>query len=143
MLSPATSISAVTSSARELRKRLSEFQDVGVRAIGGWSEGLLPPQRQFAVGGIGSVHGYEFKESVGDTIALVNLEYAVGWRHGLRAIGFYDMGRTTSALRPDSPWLKGVGFGFGIAMPFASTSDTRSTRFPSSLQVLLRFGRTF
>jgi hypothetical protein len=126
-----------------LRKRLSEFQDVGVRAIGGWSEGVLPPQREFAVGGIGSVHGYEFKESIGDTIALFNVEYAVGWRKGLKAVGFFDAGRTTSALRTNSPWLRGVGFGFAIADVVRLDFGYKVEAIPSSLQVLLRFGRTF
>ena len=35
-----------------LRTALSPHQDVGIRAIGGWSGGV-PPQRQFAIGGIG------------------------------------------------------------------------------------------
>jgi outer membrane translocation and assembly module TamA len=126
-----------------LRTRISEFQDVGARAIGGWSEGVLPPQREFAVGGIGSVHGYAFKESIGDTIALLNVEYAVGWRHGLQAIGFFDAGRTTSALRADSPWLKGVGFGFAVGDVVRLDFGYKVEAIPSSLQVLLRFGRTF
>jgi hypothetical protein len=126
-----------------LRKQLSEFQDVGVRAIGGWSEGVLPPQREFAVGGIGSVHGYEFKESIGDTIALLNVEYAVGWRRGLKAVGFFDAGRTTSAVRTNSPWLRGVGFGFAIADAVRLDFGYKVEAIPSSLQVLLRFGRTF
>jgi hypothetical protein len=126
-----------------LRKRISEFQDVGVRAIGGWSGGVLPPQRQFAVGGIGSVHGYEFKESVGDTLALLNLEYAVGWQHGLRAVGFFDAGRTTSPARSDSPWLKGVGFGFALGDAIRLDFGYKLAQVPSSLQVLLRFGQTF
>src|SRR5581483_9593575 len=116
---------------------------VGVRAIGGWSEGVLPPQREFAIGGIGSVHGYEFKESIGDTIALLNVEYAVGWRRGLKAVGFFDAGRTTSAVRTNSPWLRGVGFGFAIADAVRLDFGYKVEAIPSSLQVLLRFGRTF
>ena len=53
-----------------------------MRVIGGWSRGVLPPQREFAIGGIGSVHGYAFKGSVGDTMALMNVECALGWRSG-------------------------------------------------------------
>jgi outer membrane translocation and assembly module TamA len=123
-----------------VRKRLSAFQDVGIRAIGGWSEGVLPPQRQFAIGGIGSVHGYDFTQQVGDTLALVNAEYALGWRDGLRAIGFVDAGRVALSGQP-APWLKGVGVGLGeaVRLDFGYRADA----VPSSLQVLLRFGRTF
>lgn len=127
------------------RLALSPHQDFGVRAIGGWSSGVLPPQRQFSIGGIGSVHGYEFKEAIGDSLALVNLEYALGWRNGFKLLGFYDIGRA-SLSRPattgSAPWLTGVGWGIGIGdvrVDFGYKVDA----IPSSLQVLLRFGRTF
>ena len=128
---------------------LSEHQEFGARVIGGWSGGALPPQRQFAIGGIGSVHGYEFKEAVGDTLALVNLEYALGWRNRFQVVGFFDTGRVTvrqsqGSVQPpaNAPWLNGVGFGIGIAgarIDFGYKLDA----VPSSLQVLLRLGRTF
>lgn len=127
------------------RLALSPHQDFGVRVIGGWSDGVLPPQRQFSLGGIGSVHGYEFKEAVGDSLALVNLEYALGWRGGLKLFGFYDIGRTSvspAASSGDATWLKGLGWGIGLGgarIDFGYKVDA----IPSSLQVLLRFGRTF
>jgi len=124
------------------RVLISEHQNFGVRAIRGWSGGTLPPQRQFAAGGIGSVHGYEFKEQIGDALTLVNVEYELGWRGGLKAIGFFDVGRVGSTSGPTPPWMKGVGFGFGvdaIRVDFGYRTDA----VPSSLQVLLRFDRTF
>ena len=61
------------------------------------------------------------RQQVGDTLTLLNLEYELGWRHGLRAIGFFDAGRSTlrqtaaavplGAIPVDTPWLKGVGWG--------------------------------
>jgi hypothetical protein len=125
-------------------------QDFGVRAIGGWSDGALPPQRLFAIGGLGSVHGYDFKAAMGDTLALVNLEYQVGSRGGLSLVGFFDAGHVTSRLAPaapgaagvDVPWMKGVGWGIGLGglrIDFGYKLDT----LPSSPQVLVRFGRTF
>jgi hypothetical protein len=120
------------------RAGLSPHQDFGVRAIGGWSDGFLPPQRLFGLGGIGSVHGYEFKEVVGDSIRLANLEYALGWRNGLKGIGFFDIGRVSSS----GDWLKGVGFGIGLS-DFRIDFGYRLDAVPSSLQVTLRFGRTF
>jgi hypothetical protein len=131
------------------RMLLSEHEELGVRAIGGWSEGVLPPQREFAIGGIGSVHGYEFKEAVGDTLALVNLEYLIGWRGGLQGIGFFDAGHVTlrsaqAGLQPraDTPWLKGIGWGIGLG-GFRVDFGYKLDAVPSSLQVLVRFGRTF
>jgi|KBSMisStandDraft_5_1062788.scaffolds.fasta_scaffold89528_2 hypothetical protein len=128
---------------------LSPHQVFGIRAIGGWSEGVLPPQRQFGVGGVGSVHGYDFKEQVGDTLSLVNLEYELGWYRGLKAIGFFDIGRATARPvpgllqpAPETPWLKGVGFGVGVG-DFRVDFGYKVAEIPSSLSVIARFGRTF
>jgi hypothetical protein len=130
------------------RLLVSPHQEASARLIGGWSSGSLPPQRQFAIGGIGSIHGYEFKEAVGDSLALLNLEYAVGWRNSFQVLGFFDAGRVTprqdavGAQAGDAPWLTGVGFGLalgGVRLDFGYKLDA----VPSSLQVLLRFGRTF
>jgi outer membrane protein assembly factor BamA len=130
---------------------VSPHQEFSARLIGGWSEGSLPPQRRFAIGGIGSVHGYAFKESVGDTLALLNVEYALGWRSVFQVLGFFDAGRATlrqNARRPidlhaeAAHWLNGVGFGIalgGARLDFGYKLEA----VPSSLQVLLRFGRTF
>jgi hypothetical protein len=130
-----------------LRMGLGPFQDFAARAIGGWSEGSLPPQRQFAVGGMGSVHGYEFKQQVGDALALVNLEYAIGWRHGLRAVGFFDIGRASirdlPSTPPGTPWLKGIGFGFAVADVIRIDFGYPVDGGVGPVQVLLRFGRTF
>jgi hypothetical protein len=123
------------------RKPLSPHQEFGARAIGGWSSGVLPPQRLFGLGGLGSVHGYAFKEVAGDSMRLVNLEYALGWRNGLKGIGFFDVGRVSSISSTDE-WLKGVGFGIGIG-DVRLDFGYRVNAVPSSLQVTLRFGRTF
>jgi hypothetical protein len=121
-----------------VRLRPSEHQAFGVRALGGWSSGILPPQRQFAVGGIGSVHGYDFKEQVGDSLALLNVEYELGWQGGLKAIGFFDAGRAST----NAPWLKGIGWGIGIS-DFRVDFGYRVDGAPSSLRVVVRIGRTF
>jgi hypothetical protein len=134
------------------RLLVSPHQEVSARLIGGWSGGSLPPQRRFAIGGIGSVHGYAFKERVGDTLALLNLEYALGWKSVFQVLGFFDAGRVTSRQNAGSRplglqaepahWLNGVGFGValgGARIDFGYKLDA----VPSSLQVLLRLGRTF
>jgi hypothetical protein len=122
---------------------LSPHQNFGVRAIGGWSNGVLPPQRQFAIGGIGSVIGYDFKQEVGDSMALVNLQYSLGWRNGLKLFGLYDVGRASpSAATASAPWLNGVGWGIGIGdvrVDFGYKVD----EIPGSLQVLVRLSRGF
>ena len=131
----------ITGRARAL---ISEHQNVGIRAIRGWSGGTLPPQRLFAAGGIGSVHGYEFKEQVGAALTLVNVEYELGWRGGLKAIGFFDIGRVGAPSGGAAPpWMKGIGFGFAVLDAVRIDFGYRTDAVPSSLKVLLRFDRTF
>ena len=131
-----------------VRAQVSERQEVGARVIGGWSQGVLPPQRMFAIGGIGSLHGYEFRESIGDTMALINFEYALGWRSGPQLLGFLDAGRTTNRLAAvgspvnGRPWLKGIGWGIGVG-GFRIDFGYKLAKDPGPVQVLLRFGRTF
>ena len=126
------------------RAWVSSHQEVGARLIGGWSDGILPPQREFGIGGIGSVHGYSFKESVGDTMRLLNLEYAVGWHSGPQLLAFLDAGRTTTHGDPaaDRPWLKGVGWGIGLG-GLRVDFGYKLAANPGPVQVLVRFGRTF
>jgi hypothetical protein len=120
------------------------------RAMFGFSNGTLPIERQFAIGGIGTVHGYAFKEASGGTgLTLFNAEYRVNLtgplHHDEDAFGvfaFYDAGRITIRGAPTPPWQNGVGFGFGggnVRLEFGY----RANDIPGSLQVLVRFSPTF
>ncbi len=121
---------------------LSSHEELRARAIGGWSGGALPPQRQFSLGGIGSVHGYGFKEAVGDTLLLFNVEYALGRLNGPHIVPFFDAGRIAGDAG-EAVWMKGVGFGLGITRDFRVDFGYRLSEIPGSLQVVLRLGRTF
>jgi outer membrane protein assembly factor BamA len=122
---------------------------VSARGMFGFSNGTLPVERLFAVGGIGSVHGYGFKESGGGTgMTLLNAEYSVSLsegpvhRHGVSVFAFYDAGRVTTPLGTDDKWLRGVGFGVGsgtVRLEFGF----RANDIPQSRQILLRFAPTF
>ena len=112
------------------RVLISEHQNFGVRAIRGWSGGALPPQRLFAIGGIGSVHGYEFKErSATRSPAQPRVRAWVARRaDGDRLLRYWPCRSTSGAslavaercrLRR-SAWT-----------PSASTSATGPTRFPA------------
>lgn len=119
------------------RKALTRHQDFGARFIRGWSTGLPPPQRLFAIGGLGSVHGYEFKSAGGNSMTLFNFEYALGWRNGFQLLGFYDAGHV-----PGTPWQKGVGWGIGLGS-FRVEFGYPTNDIPDSQKVLVRFGRSF
>jgi outer membrane translocation and assembly module TamA len=111
--------------------------------ITGWSQGAPPPQRLFSLGGIGSVHGYGFKEVSGNRMALVNLEYAVGDLNGFHIAPFFDAGRVATSASGSSVWLRGVGFGLGLTRDIRIDIGYKLHDIPGSAQVLLRLGRTF
>ena len=128
----------------------SDRQLFAARGIVGVSNGVLPIERRFALGGIGTVHGYAFKETVGTGMALVNAEYRVRLlrgarynRNGLAVFGFYDAGRVTGPLDGSSTdWLQGTGFGVGIS-GIRVEFGFRANDIPRSRQVLVRLGPTF
>jgi outer membrane protein assembly factor BamA len=128
----------------------TDRQLLSARALLGFSGGVLPIERQFALGGIGSVHGYGFKEAQGTGIALFNAEYRVrliGRPHrendGIAVLGFYDLGRITGPLNGSrTDWLQGTGVGvslWGLRIDFGF----RANDIPESRQVLVRLGPTF
>jgi hypothetical protein len=127
------------------RRELSPSQSVGARVMGGFSDGVLPPQRLFALGGIGSVRGYSFKEAAGEGMLLLNAEFRQRIRRsgGLHALAFVDAGRVFDPVGGSTDaWLKGVGVGLeisGARIEFGWRLDD----IPSSLQVLFRLGPTF
>lgn len=122
----------------------SPHQHFNARFIGGFGDGDVPPQRVFALGGIGSVHGYSFKEAAGERMALFNLEYLadLGTRH-LQGLAFFDSGRVWKPVEGSRQgWLNGIGIGMkldDIRVEFGWRLDD----IPQSLQVLVRFSPTF
>lgn len=127
---------------------LSRWTTLSLRGLFGFSNGTLPAERVFAVGGIGSVHGYSFKEAIGSGMALVNAEYRVNLSqrgrdegHGANVFVFYDAGKVTGDAAPKN-WLNGVGFGFGAA-GVRLEFGFRANDIPESRQILLRFSPTF
>jgi outer membrane protein assembly factor BamA len=128
---------------------LSPLQRLHSRLILGLSDGALLPQRTFALGGIGSVRGYGFKEVAGDKMALVNLEYQIGFDRAFGVSAFFDAGRVYDP-RPSSEnslaaerWLKGVGLGFLFGGSARVDFAWKLNDVPDSLQILLRLAPTF
>jgi hypothetical protein len=120
-------------------------QRLDVRLLFGTSTGTPPPQRLFGLGGIGTVHGYSFKEAIGERMVLANAEYHLGSYKHARVIGFLDVGRVyrpIESLNPTDEWLKGVGLGLAVG-DLRVDFGWRADDVPDSLQVLVRFGPTF
>ncbi len=114
------------------------------RAIAGAGSGTMPPQRLFALGGIGSVHGYAFKEAAGERMLLLNGEFRQRFgKSGLGGVAFIDAGRVyRPAGGSTEEWLTGAGVGIelgGARVDFGWRLDD----IPGSLQVLFRLGPTW
>jgi outer membrane protein assembly factor BamA len=118
---------------------------LSLRGLFGFSNGTLPVERLFSIGGIGSVHGYRFKEVSGTGMTLLNAEYRInlwgegGRRDAVHVSAFFDAGRVSNGAKE---WLRGVGAGVGVAgvrVEFGFRADD----IPRSRQILVRFSPTF
>jgi outer membrane protein assembly factor BamA len=127
---------------------LTSHTMLSLRGLFGGSDGTVPVERRFAIGGIGSVHGYAFKEATGTGLALLNAEYRVNLsdnrsgRDALNVFAFYDAGRVSGATATTDRWLRGVGAGAGaggVRIEFGFRADD----IPRSRQILVRFSPTF
>ncbi len=56
---------------------LGEHLNLNLRGRGGVSDGLIPQQRAFELGGPGTLPGYRFKEFQGSSVALLSAEFIV------------------------------------------------------------------
>jgi outer membrane protein insertion porin family len=130
---------------------LSPRQLLSGRMLLGFSGGDLPIERTFAIGGIGTVHGYQFKQAAGDGMALFNAQYRLDFGEGGRPertsgfslFAFFDAGRIVDPLPGQSrDWLKGTGFGVQAGI-FRVEFGYRLDDIPKSLQVLVRLSPTF
>ncbi len=128
----------------------TDRQLLSARALLGFSGGVLPVERQFALGGIGSVHGYGFKEAQGTGMALFNAEYRIRLigrpnrdNDGIAVLGFYDLGRITGPISGSrTDWLQGTGVGVSL-WGLRIDVGFRANDIPGSRQVLVRLGPTF
>ncbi|MCK5733020.1 MAG: BamA/TamA family outer membrane protein, partial [Candidatus Latescibacteria bacterium] len=102
--------------------RMAPDQGLRLRVRVGTSEGTLPVQKQFALGGIGTLPGYGYKEFEGNRMVLANAEYRFG---GVDAamVPFWGAGRV---------WRKGENLAFeefksnvGAALELGDSEDSR------------------
>jgi hypothetical protein len=92
---------------------------LNLRAIAGIGEGTLPPQRLLALGGLGSVPGYDFKEALGERMLLLSAEYEYRLHRDIRPLVLYDAGRVfrpVSLSRDD--WMQALGAGLRLGDTF-------------------------
>ena len=123
----------------------SAGRTVSGRLMAGLSRGALPPQRLFALGGVGTVRGYRFKEAAGDRMLLLNAEIRQRFgRSGVAGHAFFDAGRVFQPRDGSSEaWLRGVGVGLEFGGGPRLELGWRLDDVPQSLQILFRLRSTF
>lgn len=104
---------------------LGEHLALNLRARGGISDGTVPQQRAFELGGPGSLPGYRFKEFSGSSAALLGAEFIVrstivgnarGWaRRVLAATNFIFFANTGSVNAVTPLVTRGVDNGAYVA----------------------------
>ena len=90
----------------------SPRQALLLRGLVGIGTGEVPPQRRFALGGMGTLRGYAIKQFEGDRAVLTTAEYWLYPRSpwpGL--VFFYDGGTAWDRDRPHPGWKSDVGAG--------------------------------
>ncbi|HMB89756.1 MAG TPA: DUF5686 family protein, partial [Rhodothermales bacterium] len=104
--------------------RLSRNSSLGVRLRGGYTEGdLIPIQKTFTIGGVGTTRSYAQNAFLGTRMLLGNAEYIVGdlslfdgLFDDLQLIGLFDAG-WVNTIRDELHWddvLPSAGFGVGL-----------------------------
>ncbi|MEE9117935.1 MAG: BamA/TamA family outer membrane protein, partial [Calditrichia bacterium] len=96
---------------------LSRRERLDLRMKLGSSDGNLPAQKLFELGGISTLRGFPFKEFIGDRLLLVNVEYILSpsvfnrdflFFDDIRLILFSDVGAAWFTS-DNSKWTKGFG----------------------------------
>lgn len=105
---------------KQIETRLLRMQPVGryvtLRLSGayGYTEGdRLPLNRQFFLGGLGTMHGYRHKEYMGDEYVFASAEYSLRLPHtDISPFVLFDAGRIAEGrLSSADPWRSSIGFG--------------------------------
>jgi hypothetical protein len=124
-------------------------QTIAARGLFGWSDGELPLERQFAVGGLGSVRGHDFKGAAGSGMTLVNAEYSLNVAgspvdaHGsLKMLLLFDAGRVREPVRGTDDWMNGLGVGLQTG-PLRFEWGWDLERSPKYGRFYMRLGRGF
>jgi hypothetical protein len=127
--------------------RVSSRQVIATRIFAGTGEdssGLLPPQRRFFLGGLGTLRGQNYRSAQGDNAVMANVEYgfALTRRGKAEALFFIDSGVAWdegSLSRQFIPVDVGTGLRAGSLTILLATQVNRS----SDAKVYIRFQESF
>jgi len=97
---------------------ITRYQQINARIKYGTSGRDLPLFRTFYLGGMRTIRGLDHKSLRGDQMALVNLEYVIGFRHvPVRTALLFDVGKVLSRdenILSDGDFHSSIGLRFGF-----------------------------
>lgn len=139
---------------------LGRYENINVRVRVGSASGVLPLQKKYELGGLGTMNAFPFKSDIGDRMMLVNMEFILNGSV-LDDLNFWPtwiFQHVNIILTSDAGFVKdSSGFGgmklsdfhhnFGVALGNRTGSYRigfawRTDR-PAPAQFLLRFSRPF
>jgi hypothetical protein len=146
---------------------LGRYNNFNIRVRAGSSDGTLPMQKMYELGGLGTMNAFPFKSEIGNRMFLMNAELIINgsfleeldfWPmwifHNINILLLSDAGLTRDAL-PIASALEGVeavkfnDFEHDLGVAFSNRSGSFRigvawrTDHPSPAQFILRFNRPF
>ncbi|MCD6249011.1 MAG: BamA/TamA family outer membrane protein [candidate division Zixibacteria bacterium] len=99
-------------------QRLNRHLMAIIRGLYGGSDGILPMHKQFYLGGLGTLHGYEHKEYSGQFFWLAGIEYRFVFPHSDYAASLiWDLGQVSQVRSFEGAEVK---HSLGVAIYFGS-----------------------
>jgi len=131
---------------------LSRHQSFGkesglmVRAVYGGSDGHLPLQRRYFLGGLGTLQGYYHKEYVGNKFWFGEMEYGIQFPHSdMIGWAFYEVGQIASDAEKleDSEMKHSLGIGISLSEEIRLNIARRLDRSDVSPRIYVRLEHLF
>ncbi len=89
---------------------------LAMRAVGGFGDRELPSFARYEIGGLGTVRGYDYREFVGDSSLIFNIEYRFPLADNLQGVVFTDWGNAWDF--GESITISDLKFGSGFGIRF-------------------------
>ena len=104
---------------------------------------MLPYQRQFVLGGTGTLRGYSLYEFVGNHGFLFNLEYAHNLATNIYIVPFVDVGQTWMNLEEINDIYPKVNLGIGFQLGIFRLNFARALERNSEYRANFKWSRAF
>ncbi len=104
---------------------------------------MLPYQRQFVLGGTGTLRGYSLYELVGNHGFLFNLEYAHNVANGIYIVPFVDIGQAYNSLADITDIYPKANLGIGFQFGIFRLNLARALERDHGYQANFKWSRTF